>query len=171
MSFETQRRFSPHVLVVSESFSLLKDTCARLLCDRYEVSSCHSVACLHDAVSRLQPDLVLLDVLATGFSAERLVALLSEYPAGGSPSVLLLSRILPSLLKNLVDTRDALGIVQATKSDLEFSLAFSGILERTPGLAVRSHSSVFPAVSGTHLVSRQSSSSIRTRIAGARTIR
>ena len=80
----------------------------------------------------------------------------SEFPASGTPAVVLHSAVPPKALARMVDIRDALGVVKKTPDDVEFFLAFDTVLDRlrarTPGHDGRP----IRAMSGTHRIGEDS---------------
>jgi sensor domain CHASE-containing protein len=53
-------------------------------------------------------------------------------------------------LRHMMDVRDALGIIQKTSDDVEFSFALNGILERSSESQALAEQT--PALSGTHRI-------------------
>jgi CheY-like chemotaxis protein len=141
-----------HVLVVDEDPAVLRNVCGRLLAHGYEVSTSRQARGLRQAILRLLPDLVLVDVLMPDLNGGELVRLLAEFPASGAPALVLHSAVPPKALARMVDVRDALGVVKKTHDDVEFFLAFDTVLDRfrarKPGLDGRP----FHAMSGTHRI-------------------
>lgn len=141
-----------HVLVVDEDPSVLRTVCGRLLAHGYEVSTCRQAHGLHHVISRLQPSLIIIDVLMPDLNAGELRSLLARYPAGGTPAMILHSVVPVRALRRMVDVRDALGVVKKTTDDVEFFMAFNGMVDRFLSGAVGLEGRPEPAMSGTHRI-------------------
>jgi DNA-binding response OmpR family regulator len=143
---------SLHVLVVDEDPAVLRHVCGRLLAHGYEVSTCRQARGLRQTIARLRPDLVLVDVLMPDLNGGGLTALLAEYPASGTPAVMLHSVVPVSALCRMVDIRDALGVIKKTSDDVEFFLAFNAILDRLQSPQPGSEGRPMRAMSGMHRI-------------------
>ena len=141
---------SLQVLVVDDDPSTLTVLCRRLLAEGHDVSTFRGAKGLQEVIARRKPDLILIDVLMPDLNASGLSALLSRYPASRTPAVILHSKLPVRMLRRMMDVRDALGIIQKTTDDVEFSFAFNGILERSA--ESQSLYEQTPALSGTHRI-------------------
>lgn len=149
---DTEQLGSLHVLVVDEDAGVLRNACGRLLAHGYEVSTSRQARGLRQTIARSCPDLVLVDVLMPDLNGGQLVSLLAQYPASGTPAVILHSAVPVKALCRMVDVRDALGVIKKTTDDVEFFLAFDAVLDR-----FRSRKGGFDArppraMSGTHRI-------------------
>jgi CheY-like chemotaxis protein len=139
-----------HVLVVDHDQSRLERTCRRLLAEGCAVSTATVAVDLLQRVQRLGPDLVLIDVLMPGLDDEERAALLAACTPTSLSSVVIHTRILPALLRTVVNLRDVLGVIRSTDDDAEFSTRFHAVVQRMPP---RSLDSLRPAAtSGTHRI-------------------
>jgi two-component system phosphate regulon response regulator OmpR len=149
---ETEQGASFHVMVVDEDSAVLRSICGRLLAHGFEVSTARQAKGLRQAIARLRPDLVLVDVLMPDLNGGGLVSLLAQYPAHGTPAVVLHSAVPVQALSRMVDIRGALGVIKKTPDDVEFFLAFDAVLDRLqarrPGLEGRP----VRTMSGTHRI-------------------
>lgn len=149
--FDKEHGASLHVLVVDEDFAVTRNICGRLLAHGYEVSTSRQARGLRQTIARVQPDLVLVDVLMPDLNGGELKALLAQYPATGTPAVILHSAVPAAALRRMVDVRNALGVVKKTLDDVEFLLAFKSVVDR---YLTRKQGGVRPAhaMSGTHRI-------------------
>lgn len=141
------------MLVVDNDAAVLNVICKRLLAEGHDVSTARRVQGLSAIIARFRPDILLIDVLMPDLNGSALSALLQRCAAAGTPGVILHSSIPARALRSTLDTRNALGIVQKTKNDLEFFFSFNAILDR---LAVRPSAvpvSLERTMSGTHRIS------------------
>ena len=141
-----------HVLVVDEDPAVLRNVCGRLLAHGYEVSTARQARGLRQSIARLLPDLVLVDVLMPDLNGGELVRLLAQYPASGTPAVVLHSAVPVKALARMVDIRDALGVIKKTTDDVEFFLAFDTVLDRFRARKPDLEGRPMRAMSGTHRI-------------------
>ncbi|HWA73250.1 MAG TPA: response regulator [Polyangiaceae bacterium] len=141
-----------HVLVVDEDYAVVRNVCGRLLAHGYEVATWRHARGLRETIVRTQPDLVLVDVLMPNFNGVELKTLLAQYPATGTPAIILHSAVPSRALCRMIDVRNALGVIEKTSDDVEFLLAFDTVvdryLSRRPGASPRP----IRAMSGTHRI-------------------
>ena len=162
---ESEHGGGVHVLVVDEDPGVLRNVCGRLLAHGYEVSTSRQARGLRESIARLLPDLVLVDVLMPDLNGGELVRLLAQYPASGTPAIVLHSAVPVRALSRVVDIRGALGVVKKTSDDVEFFLAFDSVLDRfrarKPGLDERP----MRAMSGTHRIGEDATPMLPENIA------
>lgn len=144
-----------HVLVVDEDPGVLRNVCGRLLAHGYEVSTARQARGLRQAIARLEPDLILVDVLMPDLNGGELVRLLAQYPASGTPAIVLHSAVPVRALSRVVDIRGALGVVKKTSDDVEFFLAFNGVLDRLRARQAGIDGRPMRAMSGTHRIGEE----------------
>lgn len=119
----------PHILVVDDDKTSLERSRQRLREAGYRVTATTMVAEVTTYLALLQPDVLLLDVLMPGLSGETVALLLRQQSLLGATRVILHSPVSPNLLRNLVDTSGALGVLAATDDDDAFLRAFRLLLE------------------------------------------
>lgn len=149
---ETQQSASFHILVVDEDAAVLRNVCGRLLAHGFEVSTSRQAKGLRQAIARLRPNLVLVDVLMPDLNGGGLVSLLAQYPAHGSPAIVLHSAVPVQALSRMVDIRGALGVIKKTPDDVEFFLAFDAILDRLQSRRPDVEGRPVRTMSGTHRI-------------------
>lgn len=137
-----------HVLVADHDPVGLERTCRRVLAEGCEVSTARKAHGLSERVARLSPDLVLVDVLMPGLHGEELFLLLARCRPPTPPAVVIHTRVMPGLLRTVVDMRDVLGFIRSTVDEREFSEKFRTIARRLqmPRVDLRRA----PSRSGTH---------------------
>jgi FixJ family two-component response regulator len=142
------------VLLVDEDREVLRVTSARLIRAGYEVSTRRSAEGLLAAVERLEPDLVMVDVLMNGLENETL-SLLLAHARLARPKIVVHSRLCRNVLAVVVDLNEIHGIIQKTGDDDRFAEALGEISERLPALTLDAPASpnlLGPATSGTHRI-------------------
>ncbi|MGC4086623.1 MAG: response regulator [Polyangiaceae bacterium] len=143
------RRPGLHVLVVDDDPSVLRDTSARLGAEGYKVSMFSRANGVGQLVRVLRPEVLLIDVLMPDMSKRLLLELLATCRnSEEQPIVILHSRLAPRMLRTLVNVGNAAGVIQKTRNDVEFSLAFNAIVERASSPEAR----FLNAMSGTHRI-------------------
>jgi DNA-binding response OmpR family regulator len=159
-SREKYRRTPLHVLLVDDDANVLKDTSARLTGEGHRVSVFSRARGVRQLVRVLKPQVLLIDVLMPDLNKRMLLELLSACRhSEEQPIVILHSRLSVRMLKTLFNVGNAAGIIQKTKSDLEFVLAFNSIVERARAPHAR-FLSPETATSGTHRISTVSDEDI-----------
>jgi len=118
-----------HVLVVEHERAELGRTCARLLAEGVDVSTARTALGLADRVSRLEPDLVLMDVLMPGLDTNELARLAARC-VGGKPALVVHTKMLKSMLKRVVDVRAVYGFIPKTDDEVAFTRPFREVVDR-----------------------------------------
>jgi len=131
----TQQRFREqetelHVLVVDDDPGVLVEACGWLGSEGHRVSPFSRARGLHETVTIVQPDVVLIDVLMPDLDGRSLNALLANGRSGARPIVILHSRISEATLRALTAIDGGAGVIQKTHCPLTFLLAFNAIVDR-----------------------------------------
>jgi DNA-binding response OmpR family regulator len=141
-----------HVLIVDDDANVLRDVSARLSAEGHRVSVFSRAAGVRQLVRVLKPQVLLIDVLMPDLNKRMLLDLLAACRRSEEkPIVILHSRLAVRMLKTLVNVGNAAGVIQKTRSDIEFMLAFNAIVERARAPHGRFLSSE-AAMSGTHRI-------------------
>ncbi|HET9934109.1 MAG TPA: response regulator [Polyangiaceae bacterium] len=140
-----------HVLIVDDDPNVLRDVSTRLNRENHRVSVFSRASGVRQLVRVLKPQVVLIDVLMPDMNKRILLELLSACRRSEEqPIVILHSRLSVRMLKTLVNVGNAAGVIQKTKSDIEFMLAFNAIVERARAPHARFLSP--SSTSGTHRI-------------------
>jgi len=130
----TSTRKSPqdlslHVLVVEGEPAELSRTSARLLAQGVDVSTARTPFGLAERVARIQPDVVLMDVLMRGLDTKEL-AQLAALCTGGKPALVVHTKMLKSMLRRVIDPRAVYGFIPKSDDDEAFVRAFRDVGDR-----------------------------------------
>ena len=149
---DNYKRPSLHVLLVDDDPNVLKDTSVRLGAEGHRVSVFSRAAGVRQLVCVLKPQVVLIDALMPDLTKRMLLELLAACRSSAEqPIVILHSRLSVRMLKTFVNLGNASGVIQKTRSELEFMLAFNSIVERARALNAR-FLSPETAASGMHRI-------------------
>ena len=118
-----------HVLVVESEPAEVSRTAARLLNEGVDVSTCRTPFGLAERVARIQPDVVLMDVLMRGLDAKEL-AQLAATCTGGKPALVVHTKMLKAMIRRVVDPRAVYGFIPKSDDDAAFVRAFRDIGDR-----------------------------------------
>jgi CheY-like chemotaxis protein len=118
-----------HVLVVEGEPAELNRTAARLLAEGVDVSTCRTPFGLAERVARIQPDVVLMDVLMQGLDTKEL-AQLAALCHGAKPALVVHTKMLKSMLRRVVDPRAVYGFIPKSDDDDAFLRAFRDVGDR-----------------------------------------
>lgn len=146
-----------HVLVIDDEADALDLARERLESEGHRVTTSRSANGIEAVIDALCPDLVLLDVMMPNLGAQELTSILALH-SESSPRVILHSSIPLRALRHAVDPTHALGVIRKTNDDIEFFFAFNGLIDRLPEPSQRSPAADVPAVSGTHRIADEKSS-------------
>jgi CheY-like chemotaxis protein len=126
---KTSQDLTLHVLVVETERAELARTCARLLAEGVDVSTTRTALGLADRVSRIEPDVVLMDVLMPGLDTNELARLAARC-VGGKPALVVHTKMLKSMLKRVVDVRAVYGLIPKTDDEAAFARPFRDVVDR-----------------------------------------
>lgn len=118
-----------HVLVVEYERAELGRTCARLLAEGVDVSTTRTAVGLADRVSRLEPDVVLMDLLMPGLDTNELARVAARC-VGGKPALVVHTKMLKPMLKRIVDVRAVYGFIPKTDDEAAFTRPFREVVDR-----------------------------------------
>jgi CheY-like chemotaxis protein len=124
-----QQNQSLHVLVVEADPIALSQTSALLLAEGADISTARSGAGLVDRVTRLMPDLVLMDVLMPGLETRDL-AQLANLCRRAAPALVVHTKMLRPMLRRVLDVRALFGIIPKSGDDSEFLRLYREISDR-----------------------------------------
>jgi CheY-like chemotaxis protein len=125
-----RRRRALHVLVVEPDMMALNRVAAMVLGEGHDVSTGRSGAGLGDRVTRLRPDIVLMDVLVPELEAGELARIASRCRGGSEPAFVVHTKLLKPMLRRLLDVRDIFGIIPKSEDDAEFIRRFRELTDR-----------------------------------------
>jgi len=130
---QSQRKSSQdltlHVLVIEHERAELARTCARLLGEGVDVSTTRTAVGLVDRVSRIEPDVILMDALMPGLDMNELARLAARC-IGGKPALVLHTKMLKSMLKRVINVRAVYGFIPKTDDEAAFTRPFREVLDR-----------------------------------------
>src|SRR6187402_2426509 len=89
-----QRQNQLHVLLVEHEPDVLNRNSALLLADGYDISTARVADGLSERVTRIQPHLVLMDVLMPGLDTRELAKLAARCRGGSEPVLVVHSKLL-----------------------------------------------------------------------------
>jgi CheY-like chemotaxis protein len=115
--------------VVEPEPSALARTCAQLLAEGADVSTARTAAGLVRHVSRIEPDVILMDVLMPGLDTNELARLAARC-LGAKPALIVHTKMLKPMLKRLIDVRAVFGVIPKTGDDAAFLRAFLELTDR-----------------------------------------
>jgi CheY-like chemotaxis protein len=118
-----------HVLVVEHEPVTLARTCAHLLELGADVSTTRTAAGLVARVARLEPDLILMDLLMPRLDTNELARLAARC-LGRSPALVVYTKMLKPMLKRVVDARAVFGFIPKTDDETVFTRSFRELAER-----------------------------------------
>jgi CheY-like chemotaxis protein len=144
-----------HVLVVDNDTTVLDVVCKRLITEGHNVSTARRAQGIDETISRIHPDIVLIDVLMPDFNTMHLSRLLGRYPKEGTPAMILHSPVPPRALRSMLDVSNALGIVQKTTNDLEFFFSFNSLIDQLVSGRSGMLEELERTMSGTHRIGRE----------------
>lgn len=126
---KSSQNLTLHVLVVESEPAEMSRTAARLLAEGVDVSTCRTPFGLAERVARIQPDVVLMDVLMGGLDTKEL-AQLAAACTGGKPALVVHTKMLKAMLRRVVDPRAVYGFIPKGDDDEAFARAFRDIGDR-----------------------------------------
>jgi len=118
-----------HVLVIEPEPAALARTTALLLDEGVDVSTMRTPVGLVDRVSRLEPDVILMDVLIPGLDANELGRLAARC-LGGKPALVVHTKMLKPMLRRVLDVRAVYGLIPKTDKELDFVRSFRELSDR-----------------------------------------
>jgi CheY-like chemotaxis protein len=125
-----QRRRAFHVLVVDPEATVLSRVAGMVLEDGHDVSTARTGAGLGDRVTRLQPDIVLMDVLVPELEAGELARVAARCRGGSEPVFVVHTKLLRPMLRRLFDLRDVFGIIPKSEDHADFMQRFREVTDR-----------------------------------------
>lgn len=118
-----------HVLVVDSEPATLGWTCALLLDEGVDVSTARTAAGLVDRVSRIEPDVILMDVLMPGLETNELGRLAARC-TGGNPALVVHTKLLKPMLRRVVDLRAVYDFIPKGDDASAFVRSFRDVADR-----------------------------------------
>ena len=118
-----------HVLVIEPEATALARTTALLLDEGVDVSTLRTPIELVERVSRIDPDVILMDVLIPGLAGNDLGRLASRC-IGGRPALFVHTKMLKPLLRRVLDVRAIYGVIPKTDKELDFVRSFRELSDR-----------------------------------------
>jgi CheY-like chemotaxis protein len=112
-----------HVLVIEPEAAALARITALLLDEGVDVSTLRTPVGLLDRVSRLEPDVILMDVLIPGLDGNELGRLAARC-LGGRPALFVHTKMLKPMLRRVLDVRAVFGVIPRTDKELDFVRSF-----------------------------------------------
>ena len=152
LHYRNSGRMQPlHALIVESDPVELNRACLRLLAQGCSVSTCQIADCWLDAAERMQPDLILLDLLMPGMD---IVALQARCRSNRPLAVILHTKINYWVLRAVLDLKDFAGVIRKTADDQVFHEAFHAVRDELDARELKLSASYpsSPAVSGTHRI-------------------
>lgn len=101
-----------------------------VLVEGHDVSTARTGAGLGARVERLQPDIVMMDVLLPELEAGELARVASLCRGGSEPALVLHTKLLRPMLRRLFDLRNVFGIIPRSESNAELLQRFRELTER-----------------------------------------
>ena len=127
---QPQRQNQLHVLLVEHEPDVLNRNSALLLADGYDISTARVADGLSERVTRIQPHLVLMDVLMPGLDTRELAKLAARCRGGSEPVLVVHSKLLRPMLKRVIDVRAVFGSIPKSDNDAEFLRQFREVADR-----------------------------------------
>jgi len=118
-----------HILLVDSEQAVLTRTAELMLADGYDVSTARVAKGLAERVERIQPDMVVMDVLMPELESGQLAKLSSKCRGGSGPVLVVHTKLLRPTLRRVIDLRDVFGIIPKG-DDTEFLERFRDLAER-----------------------------------------
>jgi DNA-binding response OmpR family regulator len=140
------------VLIVEEDPSVLNACCSWLINEGCDVSTQRTPGNILQCVKRARAEVVLIDPLMQELSGDELSLLLTRCGHPGAPSVILHSRLSYQMLRVLLETKEARGIIHKGCTAQEFTSAFRALTRLAWAKPANSLHPVSPAASGTHRI-------------------
>jgi CheY-like chemotaxis protein len=121
-----------HVLLVEHDPDILNRRATRLLAEGYDLSTARVATNLADRVARIQPDLVVMDVLMPGLDTEDLGRLAARCRGGSEPVLIVHTKLLRPMLKRVIDVRAVYGLIPKgdAADDALFMRMFEDLADR-----------------------------------------
>lgn len=161
-----QRGRPLHILLVEHEPADLLRTTEMLLAEGHEVSTARVAKGLAERVERIQPDVVLMDVLMPELESGQLAKLSAKCRGGSDPVLVVHTKLLRPMLRRVIDVRNVFGIIPKGERESEFIQRFRDLIDRFTSEMVTE--TFIPrvlgiATSGTYAVTPGPSSSERAR--------
>lgn len=118
-----------HALVVESEPAELSRTCARLLAEGVDVTTCRTPFGLAERAARIQPDMILMDVLMRGLDSKELASV-AALCTGGKPALVVHTKMLKSMLRRVIDPRAIYGFIPKSDDDDTFVRALREVGDR-----------------------------------------
>jgi CheY-like chemotaxis protein len=118
-----------HVLVIEPEAAALARISALLLDEGVDVSTMRTPVGLFERVSRIEPDVILMDVLIPGLDGNDLARLAARC-VGGKPALVVHTKMLKPMLRRVLDVRSVYGVIPKTDKELDFVRSFREISDR-----------------------------------------
>jgi CheY-like chemotaxis protein len=118
-----------HVLVIEPEPVALARTCALLLDEGVDVSTLRTPTDLIERATRLDPDVIMMDVLIPGLDTNELGRLAARC-LGGKPALVVHTKMLKPMLRRVLDVRAVFGVIPKTDHEVDFIRSFREISDR-----------------------------------------
>lgn len=118
-----------HVLYVEHEPSVLKRNAALLLEEGYDLTTAREGAGLSERVARIQPDIVLMDVLMPGLETGELAKLAACCRGGPEPVLVVYTKLLRPMLRRVIDVTVVYGLI-TKPNEGDFMQKFREIADR-----------------------------------------
>lgn len=138
-----------HILLIDDDVEAVARMTSWLIEVGYQVTHAATFAEGEAMIDELAPDLVLLDVLMPKLHSKQVEAFLQLYPASATPPVVLRTPTHPAVLMRMLNTSNALGVMEANIGEDRFLAALRNF---TRWLEMRNLLRRPPAGSGMHRV-------------------
>ncbi len=119
-----------HVLLVEHEPDLLNRTAELFLSEGCDLSTARSAVGLCDRVARVQPDVVLMDVLMPGLDTRELARLARHCRGGAEPVLVVHTKVLKPMLRRILDKREVFGFIPKTDDASDFLRHFREVSDR-----------------------------------------
>lgn len=119
-----------NVLLVEHDPALMSRTCELLVADGLDVTTARSAMGLYDRVTRVQPDIVLMDLLIPDLDARELAHLAERCRAGNRPALVIHTKMLKPMLRRVLDVRAVFGFISKTGDGSSFMHQFHEVTDR-----------------------------------------
>ena len=118
-----------HVLVIEPEAAALARTTALLLDEGVDVSTIRTPVGLLERVSRIEPDVIVMDVLIPGLDGNDLGRLAARC-LGGRPALFVHTKMLKPMLRRVLDVRAVFGVIPKTDKPVDFIRGFRELSDR-----------------------------------------
>jgi CheY-like chemotaxis protein len=106
-----QRNRALHVLLVEHELEIMNRRARLILEEGHDLSTARVAEGLADRVERVQPDLVVMDVLMPQLETSELARLAARCRGGAEPVLVVHTKLLRPLLRRFIDVRSVYGLI------------------------------------------------------------